>query len=126
MYSQQEYEVDVEHWEQHRNRLRELFLRGQTPEGQLDPNRLDGLKFKEEDDRLLKLIAKCELRRRMSKINYAKKMDDAKLEKSLRPTRTKAKGMGLWFKCSPDEALLFKRKGRDVRFLGGKHWEVFE
>jgi len=127
MYSQAEYEADIEHWERHRAQLRQLFLAGQTPEGRENPLRLDGIRYKQEDDRLLKLIAKCEQLRRFSRFQYAQQMESRKEEKLARPTKgPKTWGRGHWRKVDPELALKLRQRGLDVRFLGGKDWEVFE
>jgi hypothetical protein len=127
MYTQQEYEVDVEYWEQHRNRLREMFLEGQTPEGLKNPRRLDGLRYKKEDDWLLKQLAYCLQKLNFSKYMFAKKMADAKEEKDSRPTKKNGnKGMGLWHACTQEQAIKAKQQGSDVRCTGVKTWEVFE
>jgi hypothetical protein len=126
MYTQQEYEADVEHWTQHRSRLLALFLEGQTPEGQKNPRRLDGLKYKQEDDRLQKLLDACELKLRFSKFQFAQKQKDRKAKQDSTPTRSnKSKRAGSWKAVTADQALTFKQTGHDVRCTGVKTWEVF-
>src|SRR6267142_3056585 len=124
MYSQEECDVDVEHLEMERSQLRILFLTGQTEQGRHEPTRLDGMKYKEQDDILLKEISRCQQRVNFSKFQWAQKMARAKEIGKVKKNRTMKRGH--WRNVTAEQALFLKQKGYETRCTGVKTWQVFE
>lgn len=125
MYTQMEYEVDVEHFEQLRSQLRILFLAGQTPEGRASRDRLDGMEYKQQDNELERQITLCRQRLNFSKFQFAQRMlnvNNAKREK-----RENGFKRGRWRPCvDADQATVLRQRGYNTRCTGVKTWEVFD
>jgi hypothetical protein len=124
MYSEDEYQEDIAYLEECRSRVRLLIVAASEPN---NPWKQDGLESKRQLDILEELMSKAELKRRMTKMGIAKRIERQRLDRNEGkttkngPQRTSLGTM--WKTIDKDRALRLKQNGFQTRFIG-TGWQV--
>src|ERR1700675_2130528 len=124
MYTQEEYEEDIAYLEECRSKVRLLVIAASEKD---NPWKQDGLESKRQLDILEELINKAELKRRMTKMGIAKRIERQRLDRNegkdteKGPVRTSLGTM--WKTIDKDRALRLNQSGFQTRFIG-TGWQV--